>query len=832
MKKITPSISSGALKAALLNCSFIVLLSAGHKASAQVTLPHYDGLDYTVGQSLPSQTAGGWVLNQSATTDMLITAGSLNYTGLATSTGNKVAFAGGGEDAIKVFTQTSSGKVYYSYLFNITDVSNLTSGYFAGILPNSAATATAAPGSGSIAATVWVKPSANTGFFNIGFSARANQTTVGTTASSLQYSAVDYLLNTPVLVVVSYEMIAGSANDICNMWVNPVPGSPEPVYSFTASPTTDIADVSGFFIKQNGNTSTPGAEMDEIRFGLTWADVTPGAAVAVITPTLVADISDATVDHNIDITFTDDATWRAAVTDVKIGSGSLIAGTDYEFTEGNLRLMPSGLNALLTTAGSKEITVVATGYDDATVSQIIAAGVPTANSVVAISTPLTPGGTSTITATAKDQFNNLVEGYGFTYSATIVNNDATTTESYIIDGATQTASATNVALQAATDATGGATLVVALPTVIDGSESISIQLQLADGTAMGNAFVFTQLASQSITFNELAAVTYGDAAFNLDATASSALPITYTSSDTAVATVATDGTVTVVGIGITTITASQAGNESYLSATSVSRNLVVNCATPTAEISGSTTICLGEGATLQVAVTSVAVQQYTVVYTDGTTQFTVNDYTSGANIAVSPSAGTTYSLVSVTGTNPNICNATVSGTAQVDITATPAPTGDATQVFNTDEPVHISNLVAEGTSVEWFASVEAALSGEGALEATTVVVTNTTYYAMQTVSGCRSIAPLAVTVTVNLGVQGNALSGLKYYPNPVGSALNINYPEAITNIKIFNALGQVVLTANPNAVNPVVNVQALPAGNYFMQIQSSEKHKTLQLLKQ
>lgn len=832
MKKITPSIRAGALKAALLQCGFIVLLCTGQEVSAQVTLPHYDGLDYTVGQSLPSQTAGGWLLNQSATTDMLITAGSLNYTGLATSTGNKVAFIGGGEDAIKVFTQTSSGKVYYSYLLNITDVANLTSGYFAGILPNSAATSTAAPGSGSIAATVWVKPSANAGFFNIGFSARANQTTVGTTASSLQYSTTDFPLNTPILVVVSYEMIAGSGNDVCNMWVNPVPGSPEPAYSFTASPSTDIADVSGFFIKQNGNTSTPGAEMDEIRFGLTWADVTPGAAAAVVTPTLVADATDATVDHNIDITFTDNALWRAAVTDVKIGTVSLIAGTDYEFTEGNLRLMPSALNTLLTTAGSKGITVIATGYDDATVSQIIAAGMPTSNSVVAISAPLSPGGTSTITATAKDQFNNLVEGYGFTYNSTIVNNDTTTAESYTIDGAVQTTSATNVTLQAVTDATGTATLVVTLPTVIDGSESVSIQLQLANGTALGNAFTFTQLASQTITFNELTAVTFGDAAFNLGATTSSVLPLTYTSSDTAVATVATDGTVTIVGMGTTSITASQVGNETYLAATSVSRNLLVNCATPSAEISGSTTICLGEGTALQVAVTSVAAQQYTVVYTDGTAQFTVNDYVSGANIAISPSVGTTYSLVSVTGTNPNICNATVSGTAQVAITTTQAPTGDATQVFNTDEPVYISNLVAEGTSVEWFASAENALSGDGALEATTAVVTNTTYYAMQTVNGCRSIAPLAVTVTVNLSVQGNALNGLKFYPNPVGSSLTINYPQAINGVKIFNALGQVVLTAVPNAVNPVIDLQALPAANYFIQIQSGEKHKTFQLLKQ
>ncbi|HNP25042.1 MAG TPA: S8 family serine peptidase, partial [Panacibacter sp.] len=71
---------------------------------------------------------------------------------------------------------------------------------------------------------------------------------------------------------------------------------------------------------------------------------------------------------------------------------------------------------------------------------------------------------------------------------------------------------------------------------------------------------------------------------------------------------------------------------------------------PTASVlsvSGSSTICKGNFAYLKVDITG-GTAPYTVVYTDGVDEFTVPGYTSGSDIPVSPSATTTYSLVSVT----------------------------------------------------------------------------------------------------------------------------------------------------------------------------------------
>ena len=81
--------------------------------------------------------------------------------------------------------------------------------------------------------------------------------------------------------------------------------------------------------------------------------------------------------------------------------------------------------------------------------------------------------------------------------------------------------------------------------------------------------------SQTITFDALAAVTFGDADFNLGAAASSRLEVSYTSSDPSVTSVA-GNRVTIAGAGTTTITALQAGNINYIAAPDVTQSLVVN----------------------------------------------------------------------------------------------------------------------------------------------------------------------------------------------------------------------------------------------------------------
>ena len=90
-----------------------------------------------------------------------------------------------------------------------------------------------------------------------------------------------------------------------------------------------------------------------------------------------------------------------------------------------------------------------------------------------------------------------------------------------------------------------------------------------------------------------------------------------------------------------------------------------------AVISGSTTICPSSSATINVTITG-GVSPYTVTYSDGTSSYTINNYTSGSNIAVTPSSTTTYTLVSVTDATSTAINP-LSGSAIVTVNAGTSP---------------------------------------------------------------------------------------------------------------------------------------------------------------
>ncbi|MGR6836663.1 RCC1 domain-containing protein [Syntrophomonas erecta] len=81
-------------------------------------------------------------------------------------------------------------------------------------------------------------------------------------------------------------------------------------------------------------------------------------------PVLVAATTDNTVGNSIVITFADDETWRTAVTEVKV-NGTILASDKYTVAEGKLTFDASIFEA----AGDYTITVKATAYQDATVTQ-------------------------------------------------------------------------------------------------------------------------------------------------------------------------------------------------------------------------------------------------------------------------------------------------------------------------------------------------------------------------------------------------------------------------------------------------------------------------------
>ena len=108
-----------------------------------------------------------------------------------------------------------------------------------------------------------------------------------------------------------------------------------------------------------------------------------------------------------------------------------------------------------------------------------------------------------------------------------------------------------------------------------GNSSVDVTATNATGTSTPATLNFEiAKGNQTLTFAPLANAQYGDATFNLTATASSGLTVAYESSNPLVATVS-GNIVTIVGEGTTNITASQAGDANYNSATAVFQSLTV-----------------------------------------------------------------------------------------------------------------------------------------------------------------------------------------------------------------------------------------------------------------
>ncbi len=82
-----------------------------------------------------------------------------------------------------------------------------------------------------------------------------------------------------------------------------------------------------------------------------------------------------------------------------------------------------------------------------------------------------------------------------------------------------------------------------------------------------------------------------------------------------------------------------------------------------------------------------------------------------------------------------------------------------------------------------------------------------------------------VKVDVNTGIAENKENSTSVYPNPVKNELNISSIATLKNIKIINAIGQVILNENVTGNHYRVNTSSYKNGIYFVQI-DSEKGKT------
>ncbi|MGM1057335.1 MAG: hypothetical protein ACQEWG_15725, partial [Bacteroidota bacterium] len=140
---------------------------------------------------------------------------------------------------------------------------------------------------------------------------------------------------------------------------------------------------------------------------------------------------------------------------------------------------------------------------------------------------------------------------------------------------------------------------------------------------------------------------------------------------------------------------------------------------------------------------------------DGTAAVTQTGVTGGefssssTNLKINSSTGEIDITNSIAGTytiiysfSDNGCDYTTDTLVTINDPA--APTGDAAQSFCSIDNSTVADLMASGDNIQWYADA----TGGSALDSSTALEDNTTYYASQTVGTCESDERFAVTVTV------------------------------------------------------------------------------------
>jgi|GEM_PF-1451925 len=134
---------------------------------------------------------------------------------------------------------------------------------------------------------------------------------------------------------------------------------------------------------------------------------TTANATTLIAPTLTA-AAGATVDNSFNVTFTDNATWRGAITSITV-NGNTLSPTAYTISAGKITFNPAN-STLLQAPGSLSIVVFATNYNNDAVTQTLSAGAATSLNMTTISSPQTTGVNFSVTITGTDKYGNPAAG--------------------------------------------------------------------------------------------------------------------------------------------------------------------------------------------------------------------------------------------------------------------------------------------------------------------------------------------------------------------------------------------------------------------------------------
>jgi hypothetical protein len=241
----------------------------------------------TVGTGQKDATGAQWyhagaLANNSPT----ITAGNVQYPGLAAGSGNKVLVGSGAASDLasgryfhstmnKALTTGGSASRFYSFVLQASDISGLgvaggTAAWIAGFNNTAGASQTGVP---TVVGGRTILKAAGAGY-QIGLCKAGDAPTF--------YTGQTFTTSDTIFVVVEYVVNTGTtSDDVVNMWINPSyttfgNNANKPAATLTASTGTDMTTSGSLQSFLLGNKASTGLSyVDELRVAADWAGVTP-----------------------------------------------------------------------------------------------------------------------------------------------------------------------------------------------------------------------------------------------------------------------------------------------------------------------------------------------------------------------------------------------------------------------------------------------------------------------------------------------------------------------------------------------------------------------------
>ena len=533
--------SFGGLRASLLLALTAGWMGMGNNSFA--TLNYFE--DFTTAGVL---TANGWTAFSGAGTNAL-TASSpgLSYAGLASS-GNGVTVGNTGEDAYKATaTSNTSGDLYASFLINVS-AAQATGDYFVSFYSKATA-------GGGYFGRVFIK--STTGGFLLGISKNS-------AATSAVWDTNTRSFGTTYLVVVKMVRVGTNSStttdDTTSVFVNPVLGAtePSPTISGAVSGADTYAGIDGFALRQGTSAAAPTLRIGAIRYGTTWADVTPAGSSSSpsVTPSVstLSAFSTTAGTASAAQTFTVTGANLSADLTVTAPTGFEVATDGATFAASKILTQTAGavsgtisVRIAASTAEGALASANVTLVSGATSANVAVSGTVTAAGAAAVSVT---GGTltafSTVAGTASAAQSFTVSGQNLTSDITVtaptgfeVSTDAVSyASSKTLTQVSGTVAATTISVRIAASAAAG-TLASANVTV--SATDVTTANVAVSGTVTQPALTLT-LNPTSVAENAVAPASTGTV--GIPASLGTDLVVNLVSTNTAAATVPASVTIT------------------------------------------------------------------------------------------------------------------------------------------------------------------------------------------------------------------------------------------------------------------------------------------------